>query len=329
MSNNLEETNKITFAKTKEEAERKFTPYKSKDPFPSISPALLTSADINDYVAATGMICPFDINNLKSASYEIPLEGKIFYWDGENKDCSQNIGTGMTFELPKNSIAFINLNTHFLIPDYIALRFNLRITHVHRGLLLGTGPLIDPGFEGKLLIPLHNLTSNNYTLQGGEGFIWVEFTKLNLIDEWKSITDSFPRQGQYVPFPDSKKNKDAQYYFGKAAFGRNIRSSIPEVIINSEKNAKESLTNAVKASNNAEEARKRVDLNFWVTIVTITLALIAVIMTVPQVLAIFDTNSKIINDTNHDLKARIEILEKKVNKINKDKQINHTDGKRK
>ena len=48
---------------------------------------------------------------------------------------------------------------------------------MHRGLLLGTGPLVDPGFHGRLLIPLHNLTSDEYTIRGDEGLIWMEFTK--------------------------------------------------------------------------------------------------------------------------------------------------------
>ena len=326
MSDNLQDIRPNILAKTEAEAESKFNWFKAKDPFPSIFPALLSSADIFDYVAATGMIYPFDHKNLKSASYEIPLEGRIFYWDGENKDHSQDIGEGSTFTLPKNSIAFINLKAHFRIPDYIALRFNLRITNVHKGLLLGTGPLIDPGFDGKLLIPLHNLTSNDYILNGEEGFIWVEFTKLNLINEWKSENDYYQRRGQYVSFPDSKKNKDAQYYFGKAAFGTNIKSSIPEIIIKSEKAADES-------SKNAKDAKKRVTLQFWVTVIALMAVIVPIGIAIPQVVSIIDTNSKIINetkyelkerikileknDTNNDLKKRIEILEKKVNNFKK------------
>jgi deoxycytidine triphosphate deaminase len=316
-----------TLARTDEEAEEKFLSFKSKDPFQSIQSALLSSADIYDYVAASGMIYPFDIKNLKSASYEIPLKGKIFYWNGKNEDCSQDIGPGTTFTLPKNSIAFINLETKFRIPEYIALRFNLRITHVHQGLLLGTGPLIDPGFEGNILIPLHNLTSNEYTLKGGEGFIWVEFTKLNLIDAWRSERDCFLRAGQYIPFPESKKWKDAQYYLGKAAFGRNIRSSIPDVIINSEVKAKESADNAAHAAKEAGDARKRADINFWVTVVTIVLAIIGIIYTMPQIMAIIDTNSKIINETNQELRMRIESLEKKVKYL--DNKTNQKDVKNK
>ena len=38
-----------------------------------------------------------------------------------------------------NSIVFVESDIDFRLPDFIALRFNLQIRHVHRGLLLGTG----------------------------------------------------------------------------------------------------------------------------------------------------------------------------------------------
>ena len=66
------------------------------------------------------------------------------------------------------------------LPNYIAVQFNLRITHVHRGLLLGTGPLVDPGFHGKILIPLHNLTSEKYIIRADEGLINGVYEDLSL-----------------------------------------------------------------------------------------------------------------------------------------------------
>jgi len=217
----------IYFSDDKEAAE-KFLLYKSKDPFPNIYPALLNSADIDDYIRTTGMISPYDSEFIKSASYEILLEGKIYYWDEDNKDCSKEINKGDTFELKKNSIVYVSLKAKFRIPDYIALRFNLKITLVHRGLLLGTGPLVDPGFEGNLLIPLHNLTDMNYTLVGGEGFIWAEFTKLSPNARWANKVDH-ERKGIYQEFPQSKKNLSAVYYLSQAA-PNPIRSSVAAVL---------------------------------------------------------------------------------------------------
>lgn len=195
------ETENLPFTSTDAEAEDRFKIYESKDLFPDIAPALLNSADIYDYVRVTGMVWPFDpsLEKLKSASYEVEFLGEVFYWNEKGEKQTQIIEVDDLFEIKKNSIAFVFLKTKFRLPNYIALRFNLKITHVHRGLLLGTGPLVDPGFVGRLLIPLHNLTSEDYYLTGGKGLIWVEFTKISKNQKWDS-TSNRPERYYHV-FP--------------------------------------------------------------------------------------------------------------------------------
>jgi deoxycytidine triphosphate deaminase len=234
------------------EAQRKFEIYKSRDPFPEIVPALLNSADIYDYVAATGMIAPFYTKDLKSASYEIGILGTVIYWDENGEENFLNLRQGKEFILKRNSIAFVTPESKFRLPDYIALRFNLRITHVHRGVLLGTGPLVDPGFEGNLLIPLHNLTTNDYKFKGGDPLIWVEFTKLSPNKRWDNsqLYSSSERIGKYEPFPDKKKNLAAEYYLSKASPHSPIRSSIPDTLESARRSAQEAEEKAKSIARN-------------------------------------------------------------------------------
>jgi hypothetical protein len=164
----------------------------------------------------------------------------------------------------------------FRLPDYIALRFNLKITHVHRGILLGTGPLIDPGFEGRLLIPLHNLTTNEYSLECGEGLIWIEFTKtsrLPVAGGEAVNAHGLGRRGKYVPFPESKKNLPPKYYLAGASPHAPIRSSIPEVIRENAKAAQDAARASIESSKEAETARKRVDLILKIFSVAATIGL--------------------------------------------------------
>jgi len=67
----------------------------------------------------------------------------------------------------------------------MVLRFNLRVRNAYKGLLLGTGPVIDPGYTGKIFIPLHNFTSNEYCIKTNAALIDVEFTKLSFNNAWK------------------------------------------------------------------------------------------------------------------------------------------------
>ena len=224
-----EDYSKLDFVNDETEARERFAEFSSKDPLPEIRPALLNSGDIYDYARITSMVFPFDKNNqnkkLKSASYEIDFLGDVYHVNDETgKVEKETLVKGEPFTLRKNVIVFVFIKTKFFLPDYIAIRFNSKITHVHRGLLLGTGPLVDPGFAGQLLIPLHNLTSEDYILHGGDGLIWVEFTKLSPHIRW----DSSARSGaDYHPFPTNKQNLPAYEYFKKASSGRPASSSIP------------------------------------------------------------------------------------------------------
>ena len=229
------------------DAAARFNEYTSRDPFPDIPAALLNSADIYDYVRTTGMIYPFDSTKLKSASYEASVGKDCIYWDDQGKRETIDLSKEGSFVLNPNSIAFVTTRERFRLPDYMAVRFNLTITHVHRGLLLGTGPLIDPGFEGYILIPLHNLTTNKYKFVYEEKLIWLEFTKISPNERWVYDNDSKGfHKGQYVPFPEKKRDKKPEEYLEQPE----IRSSIPDAIYEAKKSAKE-----------AEESAKR--LNRW------------------------------------------------------------------
>lgn len=242
------------------EAKKKYEKFKSLDPYPDIKPALLNSADIESYVNATGMVDPFYPKLLKSASYEVRISGVYKYWDGNGKPQSDILSKeAQTFTLEPNSIAFVEVEPKFRLPDYIALRFNLKIKHVYRGLLLGTGPLIDPGYVGKIYIPLHNLTSNHYTFEYGEGLIWVEFTKISEAARWcKPLETEIEKIGKYREFDPKKSNKSLDYFLNRAKKGGTIRSSIPNAIKKSEKMTRDAAASARTAKEEVEAAKEEV-----------------------------------------------------------------------
>lgn len=209
MSKNNSKNKHLSYPITNKRAEELFWKYKDRDPFPNIAPALLNSADIADYVAHVGMISPFEPSRLGPASYEMVLGGEYLYWDEGGKIFStKNIKKDEYLVLRKNSITYVSVRETFRIPNYIALRFNLRVKHVHRGLLLGTGPLIDPGFHGNLMIPIHNLTNNQYTIDAGEKLISVEFTKVSPNPAWEIPKDEIiETKGEYVENSGKNSNK--------------------------------------------------------------------------------------------------------------------------
>lgn len=221
-----------------EDAEERFQKWKDQDPFPEISPALLNSADIHDYIKTTGMVDPYDPSLMKSSSYEAKIGSYAYRW-GEGKERETvPLDKDLFVNLEPNSLVFFETKETFRLPSYIAIRFNLRITNVHRGLLLGTGPLVDPGFEGKLLIPIHNLTNNPYRFYGDDPFIWIEFTKISHNEIWnQELQEKTRRRGVYKRFPEDKLDLSPNDYFKKANNGNRIQNAIPEVLSIAKKQA--------------------------------------------------------------------------------------------
>lgn len=240
--------NEPDFATSHEEANTRATKFKRFDPFPDIPSALLSSAEIEDYVRVTAMLFPFypKSDALKPASYEVRPGHKFVWWrNGERVE--EEIRQSGTYELPPNSIRYMQIESKLRLPDYIAVRFNLRIKHVHRGLLLGTGPLVDPGFVGEILIPLHNLTSDSHRIRGNEGLIWMEFTKTSACV--RRAVPSYPRRGRLCDMDPLKTDVSVETYLQRANEGRPILSSIPEA-------TREAAANAEQAAADADKARQ-------------------------------------------------------------------------
>jgi deoxycytidine triphosphate deaminase len=294
-----------SFAASDHEAETRYQKYRNLDPYPSIPEALLNSADLADYVAVTGLIHPFNYSSdaLKPASYEVPLGGDYIYYDEAGSLVEGKLGDGDEFLLKPNSLVFLTLAPMFRVPEYLALRFNLRISLVYRGLLVGTGPLVDPGFHGNLSLPLHNLTANDYKLVGGEGLIWVEVTKIR--PSKVAEADVEPRRGRVFALPVAKKDLTLRQYLRKADPNRAIRSSIPGLLQDANVRLREAQNAAQQAVAAADRVQRRELIAAAIGVVGVIFAAVAVFTAVH---GLIDTTNFRVDTTN----ARIDQLSQQV-----------------
>lgn len=143
------------------------------DPWPDLQ-GMLTSEHIRSYHEAVGrMIRPFDAERLRPASYELTLgssclvEGEPVVLDDDNP----------VLEIPPNSIAYVSMQQVLFMPHYLVGRFDLAIEFIYKGLLLGTGPQVDPGFQGALSCPLHNISNDPIEIRMGQPFAKLDFAK--------------------------------------------------------------------------------------------------------------------------------------------------------
>ena len=242
---------------------------KQSDPFPAVPPSLLSAEHIKDYVMKTGAIAPFDTeagrhSRLKMATYEGRIGERAYVYNKQGRLESLELDEGLTVKA--NSIVFVECDLDFRLPNYLALRFNLQIRHVHRGLLLGTGPLVDPGYWGKLCIPLHNLTDEDYSISRDDGLIWVEFTKTTADLQGSTGLGRPPLE----PVEEKNGYWDIREFIERAASPRNgigecvpIRSSISKVrerAENAASSAEMAECRATEAKGEASRMRSQITL---------------------------------------------------------------------
>ncbi len=160
---------------------------------------MLSADRIQYYARLVGMISPFNEERLKPASYELTL-GPRCQVEGRDRVLTPEKPTLL---IPPNSIAFVSMGERLLLPHYIAARFNLRISLVYRGLLLGTGPQVDPGFQGVLSCPLHNISNNPIMIQLGEHVATIDFVKTTGIgEEAKPLLETIQTEEQLYAAQD-------------------------------------------------------------------------------------------------------------------------------
>lgn len=116
----------------------------------------------------------YERGNLRLASYTLRIGDNFIDSDGKQQ-CLTDKNESFVFQ--KNSIIFVTTKERLEIPFYIIARFNLRVNWVYDGILLGTGPQVDPGFSGFLSCPLYNLTDGDIIIRRGQNFATIDFEK--------------------------------------------------------------------------------------------------------------------------------------------------------
>lgn len=154
-----------------EELKRK---WKYHDPHPEEHGLLLS--DRIDELCNVGLIISsgYERQFLKPASYTLTVGEPYLDSNGKQQRLSK---IGDSFVFKKNSIVYVSASEEFDLPYYIVARFNLRVHWVYEGILLGTGPQVDPGFRGRLSCPLYNLTNLDITIKRGQPFATIDFEK--------------------------------------------------------------------------------------------------------------------------------------------------------
>lgn len=256
---------------------------------------MLAKHDIAFLIQEKQMIRNCLPTNLKKPVYEMRLGSFAFRWEGDKRKnirLGDQQGKEKELILPPNSLTFVTTLERFNLPDDIIARFNLKVDWVHRGLLLGTGPIVNPGFKKYLLIPIHNFSSQTVQIKYAEQLIAVEFTKIPLS-------------------PDSEVRCSSEAQAGEEDIEELVKSYCEQSRL-----VESSVYKAMQESKEELESQKKARIVFtWVgaaSVLAVAIALASLVFTTWSVHA--DTRQKVL--TAHEaLLTTSDRLEKENTKI--------------
>lgn len=138
---------------------------------------MLNDADIKRRVEdGTLNLTPFEVNSLQPASYDLRAGDFAFTSTTKQKvDLKQR---GVVVIEPGEFIVVETLETVGL-DSQTAGQLGLRSEYARKGLLMLSGPQIDPGFRGVLVVRLVNLAPTTVALPHKAPFLTAQFFRLS------------------------------------------------------------------------------------------------------------------------------------------------------
>ena len=139
---------------------------------------ILSSDEISKACATqTPLLSPFSSSSLRLSSYDLTI-GDEFYSGSEISSLlqTQQLELGQSFTIAPHALCFIISEETIRLPATVTAKISLRMSLVYRGLVLTAQPPFDPGYCGKAVVMIHNLSSQAHHLKRGDRLATIEFT---------------------------------------------------------------------------------------------------------------------------------------------------------
>src|SRR5437899_3155724 len=115
---------------------------------------------------------PFDPSKVEPASYDIRVGNRAF--SSKSKDI-EILSEKILLTLEPGEFAVIECREHVRLDAQHAAMLGLRSEYAQRGLLLLSGPQIDPGWGGIIVVRVVNLAPRTITLLYQDPFLTAQF----------------------------------------------------------------------------------------------------------------------------------------------------------
>ena len=125
------------------------------------------------------LISPFDDSRVRGSSYDISSGRTIILALSESEGGHQFVDLQHKEHqvIPPGRTAILQSRELLRIPANMKARISLKADYATR-MIFFAGGIVDPGFEGRLWLPIANLSSQDITIDHDESMFRIEFTLL-------------------------------------------------------------------------------------------------------------------------------------------------------
>ncbi len=138
---------------------------------------MLTDAEVRDAMTSGGLVIePFAPDCLQPASYDFRVGDQAFL---SGTDAIADVANKGLVIIEPGEFAVIATREKIKCGSQFAAQLGLDSKYGRQGLVLLSGPQIDPGFEGVLIVRVTNLAPRRITLTHETPFLTVQFFRLS------------------------------------------------------------------------------------------------------------------------------------------------------
>lgn len=144
---------------------------------------VLAKYDIERLCADQQMICGYKKENIQANSYDLCMGNQYCCDDNldKNKPEISKLGDKTSddeFEIPADAICYVISEEELKMPNNITGDVSLAFGLIKQGIMLAKQPPIDPGYRGKIVALLHNLSDEPVRIRKGDHILSMVFYEL-------------------------------------------------------------------------------------------------------------------------------------------------------
>lgn len=229
---------------------------------------VLTKYDIKELCKKKELIVGYEYQNIQSNSYDLRMGNQFYcyrYEDGDNINIrTLGFKTGDDeFEIPPDAICYVISEETLNMPLNLTAEITLAFGLIKKGVMFAKQPPIDPGYNGKIVALLHNLSNEPIKIRRGDHILSIVFYELK--QEIK------PEDGYHSTYQNMKTLKK---------FGMNNKGG---ALFALKHDMEEQVINFRKEINDMEERQRKSNEKRLATVntaITIIIAVLTILITV-------------------------------------------------